>query len=103
METLKVIIRREYNPYTKVWGYLAAFPEQSACPGRISCLPFSFATDGSPIFESHCEADLSCYYKRKIVHAKTEEAERCRAAIERYYNSFGEEPGKLRVVEKIMH
>lgn len=101
MENMKVIIRREYDPFWKEWGYIAAFPEVSANPGRISCLPFRLNADDSATFYAHEEVDLDYYYHRKIVHAKTEEAEKCRAVIERYYNSMPGEKIHLRLVEKI--
>lgn len=99
---MKVIIRREYDPYRKEWGYLAAFPEASANPGRILCLPFHFLEDGTTIFQPHDEVDFGSYYKTKIVHAKTDEAEKCRAAIALYYSRSSDDPIRLRVVEKIM-
>lgn len=102
MEKMKVIIRREYDHYRKAWGYLAAFPEASANPGRILALPFHFLEDRSIIFEPHDEISLNYWYRKKLVHAKTDEAEECRAAIFRYYNSFPGEEVELKVVEKIM-
>jgi len=101
MEKMKVIIRREYNPYWKEWGYLAAFPEASAYPGRILCLPFRFLDDGTAIFEAHDEVNMDYYYAKKLVHAKTDEAEKCRVAISAYYNSMPGENISLQVVEKI--
>lgn len=99
---LKVIIRKEYNKYTKKWGYLAAFPEIPANPGRILCLPFHIAENGKAVFEPHDEADLSYYYRKKLVHANTEEAEKCCAAIDEYYND-GSEEVRIKLIEKIPH
>ena len=101
MEKMKVIIRREYNPYRKEWGYLAAFPEASAYPGRILCLPFYFQNNHTAIFEAHEDVDMSYFYRKKLVHAKTDEAEECRVAISAYYNSMPGEIISLQVVEKI--
>ena len=102
MDSMKVIVRREYDPYRKDYGYLAAFPEASTNPGNILCLPFHFLRDGSAIFECHTEASFSYYYKTKIVHAVTDEAKRCKAAIEQYYNSQGGDPVRLKLAEKII-
>lgn len=104
MEELKVIIRREYDPYMKMWKYLAAFPEDRDRLGNIMCLPFYFSRDGkNTIFECHDYVCMGYYYKTKIVHAKTDEAEKCRAAIEHYYNHDPyDDPVHLRLVEKIM-
>ena len=101
MEKMKVIFRREYDKYRKAWGYLAAFPEASANPGTILCLPFHFLEDGTTIFEPHTEVDYGYYYKTKLVHAKTDEAEKCRAANAVYYISLPDEGIELQVVEKI--
>lgn len=102
MENMKVIIRREYDAYRKEWGYLAAFPESSSNPGTIFCLPFYIDENGKAIFEPHTEVHLSYYYKTKLVHANTDEAEKCKIVIEDYYNSMSEESIALQVVEKII-
>lgn len=102
MENMKAIIRREYDPYRKEWGYIAVFPEESANHGKILALPFYFRNDGTAVFEAHGEIDLGYYYKTKIVHAKSYEAEKCRLAVESYYNSIPGECVHLRIVEKIL-
>ena len=101
MEKMKVIFRREYDKYRKAWGYLAAFPEASANPGTILCLPFYFADSGRAIFAPHTEVNLNYYYNRKLVHAKTGEAEKCRDVVAQYYISLPDEGIELQVVEKI--
>lgn len=34
---MKVIYKKEYNPYTKQWNILAIFPELEANYGRLQC------------------------------------------------------------------
>lgn len=100
----KMIVRREYDPYRKEWGFLAVYPKDPACPGRLAALPLYFTKDGGAIFEPHCEIDYGYYYgKTKLVKAKSEDAIRVREAVERYYNSNpNNEPCHFRLMEKIM-
>lgn len=91
----KIIIRREYNPFSKQWGYLIGFPEEKANRGRILCQHISYIKD-SWIFECCSEADLNYFRNRKLVHKDTEDAEAIRKALEQQYNE------EFEVVEKIM-
>ena len=36
----RVILRREYNPFIKRWGYLAIFPDDEANPGCVGAISF---------------------------------------------------------------
>lgn len=91
----RVIFRREYNPYTKEWGFLAAFPDDECNMGMIACTPFGFNRDGRPYFEPYTEVSLSYYYGKKIVHRRDQTIGRLRKAIEDYYKTT------FRVCEKI--
>lgn len=91
----RVIFKREYNPYTKEWGFLAAFPDDECNRGTIAATPFGFNRDGKPFFEPYTEIALSYYYGRKIVHRKDPMIGRLREAIEKYYGTT------FRVCEKI--
>lgn len=91
----RVIFRREYNPYTKEWGFLAAFPDDECNRGMISGISFKFGADGKPVFEPYTDYALPYYYGRKLVRRNTPDAARCRAAVEGLYNTT------FRVCEKI--
>lgn len=56
MEKVKVIFRKEKNPYTKEYEVIAFMPELKANYGRIVC----YATMGQ-----HSEADLEYYHNTK--------------------------------------
>lgn len=90
----RVIFRREYDPYTKEWGFLAAFPDDDAGHGLIAAVPFKIR-EGKPVFENYGEIALPYYYKKKLVRRNTPDANLCRAAVEGYYNT------RFRVCEKI--
>lgn len=77
----KVIFRMEYDPYMKMWGYLAGFPNAEANRGRIGCLPFKIYENGKAVFEPYTEVDKFYFLKKKLVHKGTEEAERCLKAL----------------------
>lgn len=92
----KLILRREYDPFMKMWKYLAVFPEERANIGRICCVAFYFNCYNQVVFEPFCEADLGYYYKKtKRIKAKSDEAEKCKTALEKYYNTT------FRLMEKI--
>lgn len=91
----RVIFRREYDPYMKEWGYLAAFPDDDAGRGRIACSPFKLREDGA-VFEPYTEVSFSYYYGKKIVHRKDPMMGKLRKAVEDYYGT------KFRVCEKVM-
>lgn len=56
MEKVKIIFRKEKNPYTKEYEVIAFFPELKANYGRMVC----YATMGQ-----HSEADLEYYHNTK--------------------------------------
>ena len=91
----RVIFRREYNPYTKEWGFLAAFPDDECNRGMIAVEPFGFNREGNAVFEPYTEVSLSYYYGKKIVRRKDPVIGKLRKAIEGRYNTT------FRVCEKI--
>lgn len=99
-EKIRVIFRREYDKYAKKWGYLAIYPDDEANRGRLNCLPFKLCENYN-IFESHDEVDILYLLKRKLVHKNTEEAKRCKEAVERYYASNGAGEFELVVCERV--
>ena len=101
MDKLKVIFRKEKNPYVTGDSYLAAFPDLSASTGNILCLPFTIRPDGFATFFCHDEASLSYYYTTKIVHVNTLEAQACKQIVEKYYNSMPGDPVELVLSERI--
>lgn len=96
MDKERIIIRREYDPYRKAWGYLVGFPEQKANRGRICVTSCYFNRFGQIVLESMSEADKFYFTKRKLVHKNTTDADAVRESLEKYY---GEE---FEVVEKIV-
>lgn len=91
----RVIFRREYDPYMKEWGFLAAFPDDDCNMGMISGISFRFDQNGKAVFEPYTDYALPYYYGKKLVRRNTPDAARCRAAVEGFYNT------KFRVCEKI--
>ena len=91
----RVIFKREYNPYTQEWGFLAAFPDDECNRGMIAVEPFGFNRDGKAFFEPYTEVSLSYYYGKKVVRRKDKEISKLREAIEKYYGTT------FRVCEKI--
>ena len=91
MSKEKVIFRTEKNPYDRDREYyIAAFPEESANPGCIAILPFTFRLDGNTmraVFEPLTEASYVYYYGTKLVHKNTDKARACLAAVEKYYET----------------
>ena len=91
----RVIFRKEYNPITKEFDYLAAFPDDEAGRGRIAVSPFALKMDGTAVFEPYTEVPLSYYYAKKIIRRNSPEMGMLRKTIEDYYGT------KFRVCEKI--
>lgn len=81
----KVIFRREYDPYMKVWGYVAGFPNQEANRGRIAIVSFKLDEDGKAYSYYADEADKFYFTKLKLVHKGTDEAEKCLDALKKMY------------------
>ena len=108
IQTERVIFREEKNPYMPgIPYYLALFPDDPACPGRINSVSLHFVNDpyyGTgeiAIFEPCCEIDFGYYYKTRIIHKNDSRAEKLLKAVTDYYST--EVPAKFRIVEKITH
>lgn len=96
MNKERIIIRREFNPYRKKWGYLVGFPEQEANRGKICVVGCYFDSFGTFVHEGMCEADKFYFLKRKLVHKDTADANAVKGWIEEIYNE------EFEVVEKIV-
>lgn len=96
MKKEKIIVRREYDPYKKKWGYLVGFPEQEANRGNILCVPCCTNSFGHWECECSCEVDLNYFRNKKIVHKNTADAQAVKGAIELIFGDGFE------VVEKIV-
>lgn len=99
-ETEKVIIRREYDPFLKSWGFLVGYPEEEANPGRIAAqhidLVNKSANDfGRVRFEPVGEVDINYFLNKKIVHKNDPDVERVKKELEKHYG------WDFQVVEKI--
>ena len=92
-----VIFRKEYDPYSKIWGYLAIFPEDEANRGRVGAVPFHKGYNDKWTFEPYTEIDISYMLRKKIVHKNDPVVPELLAAIESMYG------GKYRVVEKLKY
>ena len=97
MEKERVIFRKEYDPYRKIWGFLACFPDDEANLGRIQAIPFY---KGMYEWESYglTEVSMEYYYAKKIIHKGTDEASDCLKVLKSF---FPDE--EFVVCEKIMY
>lgn len=91
----RVIFRKEYDPYMKEWGFLAAFPDDDCNDGTISGVSFWFDANGKAWFETYTDYSLPYYYSKKIVRRKDPMIGKLRKAVEEYYGT------KFRVCEKV--
>lgn len=96
MSKERIIIRREYDPYRKAWGYLVGFPEQKANRGRICVVGCYFNRFNKLVLESMSEADKFYFLNKKLVHKNTEDADAVLHGLEWYYEE------EFEVVEKII-
>ena len=95
MELERVIFRREYDTYMKMWKVLCVFPDSEANPGRIECQSMYFDGHGTAWFEPFTECTIPYYWSTKPLKDK-ELAEKCKAELETRYDC------KFRVMQKIM-
>lgn len=70
----KVIIRREYDPYMKIWKYLCIFPELYEGNGLWGCVSIWKDSHGYWWHEPYTAGAVSYFYKCRIVHKNTPEA-----------------------------
>lgn len=94
----RVIFRKEFDPYRKEWGYLAAFPDDPANLGRIEGVSFYFDSNDTAWFYPFGEMSLDYFYHRPIIH-KTDQI--IPKLIEALNIHYGYEDGELKVVERI--
>lgn len=85
MEKERVIFRKEYDPYRKIWGFLACFPDDDANLGRINAIPFYEGMYGR--WESYGYTEISTEYflTKKIIHKGTEEAKKCLEILQSFF------------------
>jgi len=84
----KLVLRTEYDPYMAMEKYIAIFPGDSARPGYLAFVSFYFDRENRAIFEPYGELSFEYYYNStKQVRKNTEDARRCCAALENYYNT----------------
>ena len=95
MEKEKVIIRKEYDPYMKIWKYLCIFPEAYEGNGRFGCVAIWKANDGHWWHEGYDAGEVGYFYKCKIVHKNTPEAAEALSGLVAIYGDG------FRVVEKM--
>lgn len=111
-QTERIIFRREYDPYMKMWKYLAVFPDDPASYGRINATPF-YKNGDNWWFEPYTEVSVRYYYdSTKIIHRKDPVISDLLKVIENHYgythsevvdfsNPDEEEPVYLKVCEKL--
>lgn len=96
MEKERVIFRREWNPYWKQWNYLACFPDDEACYGRLCMVPIWFNND-IPWHGAYGEMSWEYYYETKPVRKKEKElVNKLVTALQLFYG------GEYRVYEKVV-
>jgi len=91
----KVIIRKEYDPYMKIWKYLCIFPESYEGNGTYGCVSIYKDGYGHWLHENYAAGTPTYFYKCKIVHKNTPEAAE---ALEGLIATYGD---GFRVVEKM--
>lgn len=103
----KVIFRREYDPYTKTWGYLACFPddEKEVYWSYIGAIPFYLNDENNPnswVREPYSSMSYNYYLHTKIIHKNDPIIPTLIAALEsmQLQTEIGN-PGYV-VVEKVM-
>ena len=97
MEKEKVIIRKEYDKYMKIWKYLCIFPEAYEGNGKFGCVAIWKENDGHWWHEGYGTGTVEYFYKCKIVHKNTAESfEALEGLIAIYGDGFY-------VVEKMKH
>lgn len=66
----RVVFRKEFDPYMKMWKYLAVFPDDVASIGMWMAVPI-WKVNNHPWRESAGEVSWDYYYNMtKVVHKK---------------------------------
>ena len=97
MNKEKVIIRREYDPYMKLWKYLCIFPESYEGNGTYGCVSLWKNEYGQWVHEPYTSGAVSYFYKCKLIHKNNPEIEEVLKGLKFFYDE------EYQVVEKIMH
>ena len=95
MDKEKVIIRREYDPYMKIWKWLCIFPETYEGNNTWGCIPIWKDGHGQWWSECYTAGTLDYFYKCKIVHKNTPEAAEVIEGLKKFCD------GEYEVVEKM--
>ena len=91
----KVVFRKEYDPYMKIWKYLAVFPDDIARRGMYMAVPI-WKINGQPWRENAVEISASYYLRTKVVHKNDPIVNELVEILKFFYG------GEYRVMEKIM-
>lgn len=99
----RVIFRREYDPYSKKWGYLACFPDDKPefFGAFINGIPFYLKDENDPdswVREPYTGMIYKYYTKTKIIHKNDPIVETLLRAIESM--DLQEDNAGFKVVEK---
>lgn len=83
----RVIFRTAFDPYMKIWKYLAVFPDDEANAGHIVAVPFWFKHDGKRVIEPLTEIALEYYYKTKLIHKNSKIIDTLIDALKYFYGN----------------
>lgn len=92
MEKLKVIFKKEYNPYTEKWEVFAVFPTLPATYGNFQC----YTSEGW----TECSYEYYATARRAFSH---EYAEMLTYLEKQFDGSDGDEPCELVVGRRISY
>ena len=92
----KVVIRKEYDPYMKIWKYLCIFPEYYEGYGMYGCVAVWKTSDGIWMHDCYGAGPIEYFYKCKIIHKNSPEAIEIVTALKKFYGD------DYKVVEKII-
>lgn len=67
----KVIFRKVFDPFMKIWKYMCIFPDEEANLGCVGCVEI-WEENGKWWHDPYCEIHIFNTYKCKIIH-KTDE------------------------------
>ena len=91
----KVIIRKEYDRYMKIWKWLCIFPEAYEGNGTYGCVAIWKDKYDHWWHDSYDAGTVTYFYKCKIVHKNTPEAAEVLEGLKEIYGDGFE------VVEKM--
>lgn len=91
----KVIFRREYDPYMKMWKYLCIFPEDKQRNGNIGCVSSWLNDDGKWWHDNYDSGSPAYFHKCKIIHKDEPVVNELVRQLKMFYG------GEYKVVEKM--